>query len=100
VLAKTLPGRDGVAWLEDADETGFRSNLSLLNADGSVRHVLPATQMINGRPEAGTYCWYEPARSGRPEQIGVVFRRDRDQMLFQIDIDVRTGTTVGTHSTR
>jgi hypothetical protein len=100
VLAKTLPDRTGVAWLEAADEADTRSNLSVLNADGSVRFVLPNAQVINGSKEAGVYCWYEPARSSPATNFGVVFRIDRSQALFQVDVDVYSGTTAGVYELR
>jgi hypothetical protein len=100
VLAKTLPDRDGVAWMENADETGLRSSLSVLNADGSVRLVVPDTQLINGRSETGTYCWYEPARSSPGTHFGVVFRVDRNQAIFQLDIDMHSGTTAAVYPLR
>lgn len=100
LLSKLLPDREGVAYLENEDENGLRSTLSVLNADGSVRFVVPNAQVINGSKEAGTYCWYEPARSVPATHFGVVFRLDRNQALFQIDIDAHSGATAGVYPLR
>jgi hypothetical protein len=100
VLAKTLPDRNGVAWMENTDETGMRSSLSVLNADGSVRLAMPDTHLINGALEIGTYCWYEPARSSPGMHFGVVFRIDRNQAIFQLDIDIHSGATAAVYPLR
>lgn len=99
-LSKVLPDREGIAYIENEDEAGICSTLSMLNADGSVRFSVPNMQVIKGNLETGTYSWYEPARSKLTVCLGVVFRLARNEALFQVDIDVHNGSTVAVYPLR
>lgn len=96
VLAKVIYGKQFVA-VNEYDGDGKRRTLSIVNADGSRRLQLSNTQTIRGKDEAGEFCWFEPARVESKNVFGVVFRRFRDNSMFQLDIDAIDGHVISVY---
>lgn len=74
--------------------------LSVRGPNGSIKFEIPSIQSIHGHPEPGDFSWFEPPRSGNPGHFGVMFQRDRDQAMFQLDFDGETGLLMGVYQSR
>ena len=94
MLSMVCPSRDSIIVIKKLDETGIGSKLEVLNADGTSRFQIPPIQKINEVTESGRYCWFEPARTPSKSLVGVVFESQSGQ-VYQLDIDVFTGKTIG-----
>ncbi len=98
VLAKVVGGRRFVAVIE-LDAAG-RSALSILNADGTIRSVVPSVQGVRGRAGPGTFAWFEPPRTEATDAFGVVFQPAGAGPDLHVDVDPDTGAVLGVHPTR
>jgi hypothetical protein len=90
MLAKVLPDRTGIAVLLHDGESRFAKNLKILNDDGSLRASSGPSLSIDGTAFSGEYGWFEPARTSPEKNLGIVFWRAADDILFQLDIDPAT----------
>lgn len=97
MLATVLPGRNLICVIEELDDSGTRSTLSVVNGDGSLRAIVSNQQILRGRRERGQYRWFESARKSGPNHFGVIFRRDVSNYDFHLDIDGATGTVIAVY---
>jgi len=63
MLARVAEGGELVVVIEHETDSGVKGALSVNNADGTLRLVVPNEQVINGRVAHGQFCWFEPPRS-------------------------------------
>jgi hypothetical protein len=104
MLARLAEGGDLLAVIEDETDCGVKGALSVFNADGSLRLVVPNEQVINGRVVVhGEFCWFEPPRSKSVGRFGVIYRITGPSHHggdYQLDIDGLNGSTLGVYETR
>ena len=97
MLAKVGPDGSAILLLAEAVDAGVASSkLSILNADGSVRHRISNTHTINGETMTGNFAWFEPARNDPEHCVGVIFQAESEAgpEQYQFDLNVTTGEPV------
>jgi len=57
--ARVAEGGELVVVIEDETDSGVKGALCVINADGTLRLVVPNEQVINGRVAHGEFCWFE-----------------------------------------
>jgi hypothetical protein len=91
-LCKLLPDRKILAVIEDLHPTHDETRLIFIDPNGETKLVVDQTQTIRSQPERGVFCWFEAARTDADHCVGVIFRVDRDNSEYHLDIDTRDGT--------
>ena len=85
VLAIVIPGRNFLAAIEDLDDTGMHSRLSIIDPNGGMHLSIPNCQIINGMRMIGKFRWFEPTSPIVPDNFGVIFEVDRGA-TYKLDI--------------
>jgi hypothetical protein len=94
--SKIAPGDNFIVVNEHQENTEV-TLLSILNPNGTYRLQIPNIQNIRNINEKGKFLWYENSRITLDNVFGIIFCRDRDNSMFQLDIDAASGTVVGTY---
>lgn len=92
VLAKVLPGRSAIAFLEPALNGGALDNrLVVRNARGEQLYVIDGRQPFEGIPSNGKFIWFEPSSQLPDQWFGAVLeangRNGMEQFLLSFEIE-------------
>ena len=99
-LAQLVPNREYVAVLEETDETGDHSLLSLYQSNGALVRSFRNLIQIGAIWEVGEFLWFEEPVSSSPTAFSPVFNVARTGATFQVDFDALSGNILGTHEVR
>lgn len=97
ISSKIVQGGDFIV-VNEHQENNENTILSILNSDGTRRFEIPNIQKIREVDELGKFLWYEKARTTSPHIFGIVFSRNSDNSMFQLDFDATSGARVGAYS--
>jgi hypothetical protein len=75
--------------LPRSTEPDAGEDFMVVNADGSLRYQVSEVQTLNGRRETGRFEWFED--TDRPDILQCMFRVDRNQAMFALDMELSTG---------
>lgn len=103
MLAKVAPDGTAIALLAESVDAGVPSSkLSIINADGTIRHSISNTHTIDGETMTGNFAWFEPPLRDTDQCIGVIYQAESKAgpEQYQFDLNVTTGEVVEARVTR
>ena len=98
MLAEVLPSKELIVILigeelnPKSDDMSALNNVSVFNADGSLRHIISNTQEIRGKQEPGSFAWFEKFDSPSKDTIGLVFEPNINRAQYLMVLDALNGT--------
>lgn len=100
LLAIVVPDRERLAILWNTDESGKRATLYVVEGGNHQLTKISDQLVINGKPENGTYVWFEYFPHYSNGVFSCMFSRARDQAIYRVDIDAASEAILSVNASR
>ena len=100
IWAIVVPGRNFVAVMQEMNSTTHQAELSVFNADGSQRLVIPNVQTFRGHTYKGSFGWFATRKDKPQDTFSAIFQPANSGLDYRLDINAADGQVIDVHETR